>query len=184
MSTTIFFVRHAHSIYTPDELRRPLSNRGMEDTKRVTNRLKQEEIDCVISSPYKRAIQTVEGVAKQLNQKVIIEADLRERKLAGVSVDNFDYASEKVWSDYSFSWSGGESNVVAQQRGVKTMMWILQTYKGENIVIGTHGNIMVLIMNYFDEKYGYSFWKQLNMPDIYKLSFHDRSLKTVEHIPI
>gem|GEM_PF-7099402 len=32
-------------------------------------------------------------------------------------------------------------------------MNILEKYKGENVVIGTHGNIMVLIMNFFDSQF-------------------------------
>jgi 2,3-bisphosphoglycerate-dependent phosphoglycerate mutase len=68
---------------------------------------------------------------------------------------------------------GGESSRDAQKRGVAATNKILELYKGKNIVIGTHGNIMVIIMNYFDKKYNFNFWKQLEMPDIYKLSFND-----------
>lgn len=59
---------------------------------------------------------------------------------------------------------------------------MLDKYNGKNIVIGTHGNIMVLIMNYFDSKYDFSLWKNLEMPDIYKLTFKDRELKSVERL--
>ena len=55
-------------------------------------------------------------------------------------------------------------------------------YKGKNIVIGTHGNIMALIMNYYDKKYDYLFWKRLNMPDIYELSFEDKELISINKI--
>jgi 2,3-bisphosphoglycerate-dependent phosphoglycerate mutase len=58
----------------------------------------------------------------------------------------------------------------------------LTRYEGNNIVIGTHGNIMVLIMNYFDEKFGFEFWKELKMPDIYKLTFDKSKLKEVNRI--
>ncbi|WP_445671457.1 hypothetical protein [Paenibacillus sp. FSL R7-0302] len=58
----------------------------------------------------------------------------------------------------------------------------MQQYKGKSIAIGTHGNLMVLIMNTLDKRYDYSFWKQLEMPDIYKLSFHEDKLEGVQHI--
>ena len=35
----------------------------------------------------------------------------------------------------------------------------IKKYEGKNIVIGTHGNIMVLLMNYFNWKYDLSFGK-------------------------
>ena len=53
---------------------------------------------------------------------------------------------------------------------------------GKNIVIGTHGNIMVLIMNHFDAQYDYSFWKELKMPDVYRMTFDGLKLKEVKRI--
>ncbi|SEF71455.1 2,3-bisphosphoglycerate-dependent phosphoglycerate mutase [Paenibacillus sp. UNC499MF] len=41
---------------------------------------------------------------------------------------------------------------------------------------------MVLIMNYLDKKFDFTFWKQLDMPDIYKLSFDNRRLIEVKRI--
>ncbi len=97
-------------------------------------------------------------------------------------VEDFHHAITKVWEDPCFSWEGGESNITAQKRGVQAMKQILQTYDGKHIIIGTHGNIMVLIMNYFDQKYGFNFWKKLTMPDIYKLTFEKNKLKSVDRI--
>lgn len=71
---------------------------------------------------------------------------------------------------------------MAQKRGVDAIIHVLQTYKGKNIVIGTHGNIMVLIMNHFDSRYGYSFWKGLAMPDVYRLTFEGLKLKEVKRM--
>jgi 2,3-bisphosphoglycerate-dependent phosphoglycerate mutase len=58
----------------------------------------------------------------------------------------------------------------------------LEKYEGKNIVIGTHGNIMVLIMNHFDHQYDFYFWKKLDMPDIYKLTFEQKKLIDVQRI--
>lgn len=41
---------------------------------------------------------------------------------------------------------------------------------------------MVLIMNYFDQKYDFNFWNELAMPDIYKLTFEGESLVEVKRI--
>ncbi|MCJ8009169.1 histidine phosphatase family protein [Lederbergia wuyishanensis] len=182
MQTNIYFVRHAHSTYTPDELRRPLSERGLRDAQSVTDVLKSESIDYVISSPYKRAIQTVEGIAKLIDKEIIIEEDFKERKLAEGSVADFREAIKKVWADPDFSWKGGESNNYAQKRGVEITLEVLKNYEGRNIVIGTHGNIMVLIMNYFDTIFDFTFWQKLDMPDIYKLTFSGRELIGVNRI--
>ncbi|MDQ4484532.1 histidine phosphatase family protein [Bacillus cereus] len=180
--TTIYFVRHAHSTYTKEERERPLSEKGHCDAENVIHLLKDKHIDVVISSPYKRAIQTVQGIANTYHVSIEIEEDLRERLLSSEPVADFNDAIENVWEDWSFAYEGGESNDVAQRRAVICMQSIFKKYKGKNIVIGTHGNIMVLLMNYFDSKYDFRFWKTLRMPDIFKLNFHNEDLVAAERI--
>ncbi|WP_377887645.1 histidine phosphatase family protein [Alkalihalobacillus sp. R86527] len=180
--TTIYLVRHAHSTYTPDEYGRELSQKGRNDAKNVTDLMKNHHVDVVLSSPYRRAVATVEGIAKNIDQQVSVIEDLKERILAEKPVDDFDAAIERVWSDESFSFEGGESNEDARQRGVRVLSKILYTYRGKNVVIGTHGNIMVLLMSYFDSHYDVEFWRSLDMPDIYKLSFNGENLTQVERV--
>lgn len=176
MLTNIYFVRHAHSTYTTDEFRRPLSTYGLADAERISKIFEDEKIDVIFSSPYKRAIQTIEGVAKFIGKEVIIEEGFKERTLSNKPVEDFNLAIIKVWEEPTFSWQGGESNIIAQKRGVKAILKVLELCEGKNIVVGMHGNIMVLIMNYFDKNYGFNFWKDLDMPDIYKLTFDNKEL--------
>jgi 2,3-bisphosphoglycerate-dependent phosphoglycerate mutase len=178
----IYFVRHAHSIYTTDELNRPLSIEGLTDAKRVVSILKEEDIDLVYSSPYKRAIQTIQGVADYFDVPIQIEDNFRERLLSDYPVEDFNEAITKVWQDYDYSFQGGESNNVAQRRGIMSLLKVMQEHPDKNIAIGTHGNIMVLMMNYYDSRYGFEFWKQLEMPDIYVLTFDNSRLIDVNRI--
>jgi 2,3-bisphosphoglycerate-dependent phosphoglycerate mutase len=180
--TNLYLVRHAHSTYTPDEIGRPLSTKGFTDAERISDILKYENIEVVISSPYKRAVQTVERIAKDIEKEIIIEEDFKERTLSSIPVEDFDIAVKKVWEEPTFSWEDGESNVIAQKRGIKALLRVLKAYEGKNIAVGTHGNIMVLIMNYFDRKYDFSFWKELDMPDVYKLTFDNINLKEVSRV--
>jgi 2,3-bisphosphoglycerate-dependent phosphoglycerate mutase len=180
--TKIYLVRHAHSVYTPEELTRPLSEKGKRDALHVTERLKNEKIDVVCSSPYKRAVETVDGIAQYINQEITLVEEMRERTLSAVPVENFQEAISSVWADPTSSLEGGESNLTAQNRGVYGIFKIMEEYNGKNVVIGTHGNIMVLIMNYFDETYGVEFWRELEMPDIYCLTFDDANLQSVSRI--
>ncbi|OIU71548.1 histidine phosphatase family protein [Rossellomorea aquimaris] len=182
MPTTIYFVRHAHSVYTPEELERPLSERGKRDADRVKGILKDKNIHAVCSSPYKRAVQTVEGTASFFNKEIDICEDLKERQLSGEPVVDFSQAIMKVWKEPEFSFPGGESNKAAQKRGIKSFQGILERYEGKNVAIGTHGNIMVLIMNHFDPQYDFEFWQKLEMPDIYKLTFEGKVLLGVERV--
>ncbi|MYL39164.1 histidine phosphatase family protein [Halobacillus litoralis] len=176
MKTHLYLVRHAHSVYTPDEHGRPLSEKGQKDVDKVTEQLINEGIDDVVSSPYLRAVQTVEGIAAAIGKPVHKMEELKERKLMDGSARHFEEAITKLWENPDFSWEGGESNHKARYRGVQGIQTLLEQYQGRRIVAGTHGNIMVLIMNFFHERYDFEFWKKLSMPDIYKLSFENGRL--------
>ena len=58
--TNIYFVRHAEPNYNNhDDLTRELSPKGMTDRELVTAFLADKQVDIVLSSPYKRAVDTV-----------------------------------------------------------------------------------------------------------------------------
>ncbi|MFS0782781.1 histidine phosphatase family protein [Bacillus sp. 1P06AnD] len=182
MLTHVYLIRHAHSAYTADDESRPLSEQGFKDAKHIAQLLKHEKIELVLSSPYKRAIQTVQGIAEDIGKEIITVDGFKERKLSASSVQDFPAAVKYVWKHHTVSLEGGESNVDAQKRGVSALLAAVETYEGNHLAIGTHGNIMALMMNFFDEQYDYSFWKKLDMPDIYKLSFEQKDLKEVKRI--
>ncbi|MNP40663.1 hypothetical protein D3C76_1343160 [compost metagenome] len=65
---------------------------------------------------------------------------------------------------------------------MKVLARILHENVGKTIVIGTHGDIMTIMMNAFDPKYDYDFWEGLTMPDIYRLEFALEQLVNVKRI--
>ncbi|GAF13966.1 phosphoglycerate mutase family 2 [Bacillus sp. JCM 19046] len=180
--TSIIFVRHAHSTYTADERNRPLSAEGFQAALNVKNVLEAVRIDRFVSSPYLRAVQTIQVAANARGMEIEEIELFKERLLAGAPVDDFNHAIQKVWEDETFAWPGGESNQAAQARGVFALKQILNTYAGEQIVIGSHGNLIALIMNALDSTYSYDFWKRLTMPDVYKLDFVGEQLDAVTRL--
>lgn len=72
MKTYIYMVRHGDSPKVGSERTRGLTIKGKIDAHRITNLLKEEGINTVISSPYKRSILTLQELADQLGQKVLI----------------------------------------------------------------------------------------------------------------
>ncbi|WP_251037861.1 histidine phosphatase family protein [Paenibacillus albidus] len=77
---------------------------------------------------------------------------------------------------------GGESTRDAQKRAIPVIEQLIQRHAGSKIALGTHGNIMTIIMNYFDDKYGYEFFTQISKPDIYKLEFEGMKLILAERL--
>ena len=80
--TTIYFVRHAEPNYdNHDDLSRELSNKGLQDRKLVKKFLLDKRIDAALSSPYKRAVDTIADFAESVNLEIEIIDDFRERKI-------------------------------------------------------------------------------------------------------
>lgn len=186
MDTSIYMIRHAESIFVIGKERtRKLSIQGELDAKKVTAIMSEKEIDLIVSSPYPRAIQTIEGIADAKNIEVKLFEELRERQLKGaykLSEEEIQQAIKKSFEDTEFNLSGGESVKDVQNRALPVIKNLLIKYAGKKIIIGTHGNVMTVIMNYFNEEYGYDFWKNTSKPDIYKLTFFDETLKSVQRV--
>ncbi|MFF2176404.1 histidine phosphatase family protein [Lysinibacillus sp. NPDC058147] len=179
--TVIYFVRHAHSHYNADEYNRPLSSKGFY-RDRITRLFEHKNINTIYSSPYKRAIQTVEGIAQEHKLQINTIDSLKERILSNGNLLDFDAAIHQVWSQPNFAFDGGESNETARERAITALQKIILAHPNDNIVIGTHGNIMVLLMQYFDDQYDFSFWKKLSMPDVYQLTFKHVVLSDIRRI--
>lgn len=181
METYIYLVRHAESPYTEgNERTRGLTTKGYSDLATVTEILQSEEIDVIVSSPYTRAVLTVEPIAKILGLEIKIFEDLREHHFCSedynLSDDDLSVSIERLLSDQYFSLPGGESNKQLLARSLPVFMKMLDQFKGKRVVIGTHGIIMTALMGYYDSQFDYEFFKQTTKPDIYKMTFREEQL--------
>ena len=79
-------IRHAwagHSgEWEGDDRRRPVDERGREQSDRLVEELAGHEIERIISSPYDRCVQTVEPLARVRGLEIELHEDL-ERGAAG-----------------------------------------------------------------------------------------------------
>jgi 2,3-bisphosphoglycerate-dependent phosphoglycerate mutase len=165
-----YLVRHAHADWAPDE-QRPLSSRGQEDALRVAELLCGLPITRIYSSPYRRALQTVTLLASRVGLPVQVEPDLREREL-GNAPGEYDFlaAVKQTWQNPAFSFAGGEPNFAAQRRGIALVQRLQVQFPVESLVLSTHGNLLALVLQHYDPRMDYAFWKALTMPDVYLLS--------------
>ena len=88
--TKVYFVRHAEPNYNNrDDMSRELSAKGMVDRKLVTWFLADKNIEVVLSSPFKRAFDTVAHFADSKGLSIEIIDDFRERKVDSVWIEDF-----------------------------------------------------------------------------------------------
>ena len=108
----MILIRHGQTIFNaifsvtridpgvPDPL---LTARGRGQAREIAAALAGEEIELVVASPYRRAIQTADTAARALGVPVEIDADARER--FSFSCDRGSRRSElaRAWPEYDFA---------------------------------------------------------------------------------
>lgn len=187
MNITIYMVRHGESPKTEGgERTRGLTDKGWTDARIVAELLKHEGIDLFVSSPYRRAMLTIEELAHSFGKEIVVFEDLKEIVFSSedrIIPDKEVYPLvEKMFADPDFSLPGGESVTTCQNRAIRTLKKILTDYKGQKVVIGTHGAIMTMMMGYFDRQYGIDFLLQTSKPDVYRMEFDNDKLLRIERL--
>lgn len=181
---TIYFVRHAEPNYdNHDDLTRELTTKGLEDAKKVTEFLKDKGIQVAYSSPYKRAIDTIQDFTEAAGLEIHLEPDFRERAV-GAWVENFREYAMRQWSDFDWKLEGGESLKEVQDRNIHALQEALKEHDGKTLVIGTHGTALSTIINYYRPEFGYEDFLRIKdvMPWIVRFTFNDEECKMIEEI--
>ena len=170
MNQLLYLVRHCQTIgQEPDA---PLTEIGQQQAITLANRLCEAEIGCIISSSFSRAYQSVVPLSQRLGLTIEIDSLLTERVLSPVPLDNWQELLAKTFVDLDLSFEGGESSRTAMMRGVAVVERAIQQTAKPTVIV-THGNLMTLILKYFDKQIGYAEWENLRNPDVYCLKFSD-----------
>ena len=156
--TTVYFIRHAQSDYTVrGPMTRPLTAKGLADRRLVTEYLRDARVDAVLSSPFKRAVDTVSAFAEYRGLEVETIDGFRERRSDSDWDRDSDFAAflKRQWDDFSYTLSDGERLGEVQARNVAALEGVLSAHEGETVVIGTHGMALSTLINRYDPSYGY-----------------------------
>jgi 2,3-bisphosphoglycerate-dependent phosphoglycerate mutase len=181
--TKIYFVRHAQPDYSiHDDLIRPLTIKGIEDTKKVTEFLLDKNINRAFSSPYERSINTIKPFTESIGLEIKIIDAFRERKIDDVWIEDFNAFSKSQWEDFEYKLSNGECLNEVQKRNIIALNDILKENINCNIVVGTHGTALSTIINYYNKDFGYTEFERIKniMPFIVCIEFEDNSVKNIE----
>ena len=173
----VILVRHAEPVPvgTPDvaDDDRPLTDAGLRAAAELAEELDGWEISAVYSSPYARALETVTALADRRGLTVQVLPDLRERVLSLEPHDGWRESLERSWADADLALPGAESGRVAQRRAIGMLDLLRARHPdGGRLVIGSHGNLISLILQALDPGVGYAFNMAMPTPAIYRLT-HD-----------
>jgi alpha-ribazole phosphatase len=161
MATRIILIRHAESednvsnIIQGQSLGSNLTERGIKQAEASAERLKDENVDAIYSSPTVRTKQTAEIINKYHNLEIQTEKNLKDRNfgiLIGTPRKEADMTEEqkemhklrKEYADYDVPEGESFNNVKERTRPI--IKKILEKYKNKTIVIVSHGNTIRAIV--------------------------------------
>ena len=158
--TTIFLIRHAaHDLVGRAIVGRMpgvhLSRAGRQQAEKVAERLAQESLSAVYSSPLARARETAEPLARRLRLEMQIAEDFNEidyGEWTGRTLD--ELAEVEQWRLYNTFRAGsripgGELMVEAQTRAVAKLAWVQRRHPADRVAVVSHGDIIKSILAFY-----------------------------------
>ena len=156
--TEIVFVRHGQTdanlkvmqgVELTGEDDAPLNETGEKQAQKTAEDLADEQFDVILTSPYKRAIQTAEILNQKHNLEIVVENDLHERIGGNTAMtgeqwhDSFNFDTEVDFD--------GESVKEFFTRIYRTIEKINRKYAGKKILIVSHGGVQHGFYAYFNK---------------------------------
>jgi 2,3-bisphosphoglycerate-dependent phosphoglycerate mutase len=176
MSQVLYLVRHCQA--TGQEPDAPLTEIGQQQAISLADWLSEAQINRIISSPYVRAYQSIVPLSKRLGLTVEVDDRLVERVLSPTPLNDWQEKLAETFVNLDLSFAGGESSRAAMSRGIAVVNGVMQQTES-SVAIVTHGNLMTLILKFFNEQIGYAEWANLQNPGVYRVQIGDGFVKVV-----
>ncbi|GGG73327.1 histidine phosphatase family protein [Paenibacillus radicis (ex Gao et al. 2016)] len=164
----IYVVRHCKAEGQAPDAR--LTDDGAQQAEQLAQFFSDKNIDSIISSPFERACRTITPLAEKLGLEISTDERLAERVLSGKNHADWRDMLRKTYDDLDLCYEGGESSNTAMSRASNVVLEALDR-ASQNIVLVSHGNLISLLLKYYDDRYGYKEWESLSNPDVFHLSF-------------
>lgn len=143
-----------------------LTGEGCAQAEALADFLADRGIQRIVSSPFRRALQSVAPLAERLRLQVETDERLVERILSHEDLPDWPDRLRETFEDLDLSFRGGESSRVAIGRAASVVHDILEDRAATTALV-THGNLMTLLLKSFDDRFGFDDWKKLTNPDVF-----------------
>ncbi|MGG1664419.1 histidine phosphatase family protein [Brevibacillus sp. NRS-1366] len=174
----IYLVRHCQA--TGQAAEAPLTTSGVEQAEQLVPFFDTHPIDRIVSSPFRRAIATIQPLAEERGLMIEQDQRLEERVLSGQPMEDWLDRLRDTFDDLSLCYRGGESSKTAIHR-VNELLKEVLSGDANHIVLVSHGCLLTLLMKSVDDQFGFKEWQQLSNPDVFLLTCteNDRHIKRI-----
>ena len=180
----IYLIRHGKAAMEGHDIERVLDEDGKVQAISLCKKIKEQFKDKkmkIFSSPFKRAMQTIESLSKEMNIQIMETASLEEIKMGKDPQLSKHQIIEKMWADDNFKTENG----ISQSEHFNIIKGELNKifndfYNNEHdLILVSHGNSIGIILKYFfDIQFKFEDWKKISMPDMYYLEFNEENKVT------
>ncbi|WOV85814.1 histidine phosphatase family protein [Sporosarcina jeotgali] len=146
----------------------PLTEKGMKQAELIADFFSAIHVDRIISSPFKRAVQSIVPFTEKAGITLETDERLTERVLSTENLLDWLEKLEASFEDMGLRYAGGESSLEAMKRIIEVLEEIDQSDAKTSVVV-THGNLLTLALKYYDREFGFGDWRNLSNPDIFLL---------------
>ncbi|MPY65790.1 histidine phosphatase family protein [Deinococcus sp. SDU3-2] len=161
MTGDLLLVRHAKaSGQVPDA---PLTPDGETAAARLAEALADAGITRIVSSPWRRAVDTARPLSERLGLEVETDTRLTERVLSGADLPDWMIHLEASFADPDLALPGGESGTQARTRILAALEEARDP--GGVTAVFTHGNLLALALGL-----DHAGWAGLRNPDVWRLT--------------
>jgi len=178
----IIVIRHCSA--AGQEASAPLTEVGEVQAQKLKAHFLQKnfQIYRIVASPYDRAVNSLRPLAEALLLPIEINEHLKERVLSDKPLDNWLDLLKQSFDDKQICFEGGESSNEAQDRVMSVLDSELDRMEsGQTLLMVTHGNLMALLLNHFNNHFGFDEWRKLSNPDAYLITISNNQ-NTIERI--
>lgn len=200
----VFLIRHSEALKNVNNdlnndilqlvnEKNPLSIAGEERAKKLSEIDELDNIDVVISSNYVRTMATAKYIASRNNVSLNVIDGFGERRFGINSWAELPDGFEKrQFNEIDFKIENGESRREVADRMYNNLIYVLNNYYQDRIVIVSHAtSITFLLMKIGEMKEGNLVYKDRvvipkdfswQAPDGFKLTFDGKELVDISHI--
>lgn len=162
MDKTVYLLRHCAA--AGQEPTAELTDEGKEQAAKLVQFFKDRDIRHILSSPYTRAVQSVEPLADHLGLPVQTDERLAEQWLKSGNIKEWFTRIKASVQNRELEMTGGKSVGDLTDGAMEVLK-----EAPDRTILSIHGNIMGLMLKQIDGDSGIKEWIGLSHPDVYEV---------------
>lgn len=175
--TILYLTRHGQTEWNLEarfqgHMGSPLTEKGINDAKNLSNRLEDVEFQAIYSSPQPRAYDTAKIIKGDRNIEIKTDDRLKEMNFGeweGVKGEEIKKKHFKMfdnlWNDpIEYTPESGESYQAVYDRVIPVIEEIKNKYDGKVLIVA-HGIVLAIIMMYVEGRTINELWREKVLPN-------------------